>query len=67
MQPNTLLRPSTLFLPELEILHELRIHRLICHGSESHDLVLCKECARLEGELEQLTKFLDSPTPKEIM
>jgi hypothetical protein len=54
-------------LPELSIYHELHEHRRICHGSEIHDLVLCTECARLEGELEQLTRFLDSPTPRRKM
>jgi hypothetical protein len=52
---------------ELEILHELRIHRLIYHGLETNDLVLCEECARLEGQLELLIRFLDAPTGKGVM
>jgi hypothetical protein len=59
-------RPLTaLHLPDLEIVRQLRLHRLVCHGSEDHNLVMCKECARLEGELELLIRFLDAPGASE--
>lgn len=51
---------------ELDLLYQLHRHRMLAHGSPDNDIVLCETCAMLEGKLEQLIRFLDTPTGKEI-